>query len=125
MIADADGRPRRVTLIATGSEVAIALAAREQLQAAGIATTLVSMLCCELFDERDASYRLSVLGVDCVRVAVKAAVWFGWDRYLGECGDFVGIEGLRRVGPRRDALRALRHHGGTCRRGSQASSLNP
>jgi transketolase len=90
VIADADGRPRRVTLIATGSEVAIALAAREQLQAQGIATAVVSMPCCELFDEQD---------VDSVRVVVEAAVRFGWDRYLGERDGFVGMKGFGASGP--------------------------
>ncbi|BBU31081.1 transketolase [Burkholderia sp. THE68] len=99
VIADADGRPRRVTLIATGSEVAIALAAREQLQAQGIATAVVSMPCCELFDEQDAPYRMSVLGVDSVRVVVEAAVRFGWDRYLGERDGFVGMKGFGASGP--------------------------
>ncbi|SAK88142.1 transketolase [Caballeronia pedi] len=99
VIADADGRPRRVTLIATGSEVAIALAAREQLQALGIATAVVSMPCCELFDEQDAPYRMSVLGVDSVRVVVEAAVRFGWDRYLGERDGFVGMKGFGASGP--------------------------
>jgi transketolase len=99
VLADSDGRPRRVTLIATGSEVAIALAAREKLQAMGITTAVVSMPCCELFDEQDASYRMSVLGVDTVRVAIEAAVRFGWDRYLGDRGGFVGMKGFGASGP--------------------------
>src|SRR5262249_54608363 len=94
VLAEAEGGKRRVTLIATGSEVTVALAAREKLQAAGIATAVVSMPCCELFDEQDADYRLSVLGANTVRVAVEAAVRFGWDRYLGDRGCFVRIQGF-------------------------------
>ncbi|SAL44622.1 transketolase [Caballeronia cordobensis] len=99
VLAEAEGGKRRVTLIATGSEVAIALAAREQLQAAGVATAVVSMPCCELFDEQDADYRQSVLGAGTVRIAVEAAVRFGWDRYLGERGGFVGMKGFGASGP--------------------------
>ncbi|SAK75060.1 transketolase [Caballeronia calidae] len=99
VLAEAVGGRRRVTLIATGSEVTVALAAREQLQAAGIATAVVSMPCCELFDEQDAGYRLSVLGADTVRVAVEAAVRFGWDRYLGDRRGFVGMKGFGASGP--------------------------
>ena len=99
VLAEAEGGVRRVTLIATGSEVALALAAREQLQAAGIATAVVSMPCCERFDEQDAAYRSSVLGADTVRVVVEAAVRFGWDRYIGERGGFVGMKGFGASGP--------------------------
>ncbi|MDR5748639.1 transketolase [Caballeronia sp. LZ029] len=99
VLAEAKGGVRRVTLIATGSEVALALAAREQLQAAGIATAVVSMPCCERFDDEDAAYRSSVLGADTVRVVVEAAVRFGWDRYIGERGGFVGMKGFGASGP--------------------------
>ncbi|VXC93690.1 Transketolase [Burkholderia sp. 8Y] len=99
VLAEAEGGARRVTLIGTGSEVAIALAARAQLQATGIPTAVVSMPCCELFDEQDAGYRASVLGNDTVRVAVEAAVRFGWDRYLGDKGGFVGMKGFGASGP--------------------------
>jgi transketolase len=100
VLADAEGDgPRRVTLIATGSEVLIALQARYVLQAKGISTAVVSMPCCEIFDEQDAAYRMSVLGVGSVRVAVEAAVRFGWDRYLGDLGGFVGMKGFGASGP--------------------------
>ncbi|UXU89522.1 transketolase [Burkholderia sp. S-53] len=99
VLAEAVAGPRRVTLIATGSEVALALAARERLQQDGIGTAVVSMPCCELFDEQDAAYRQSVLGTGTVRVAVEAAVRFGWDRYLGDTGEFVGMSGFGASGP--------------------------
>ena len=58
------------------------------------------MPCCERFDAQDAEYRAGVLGSrDGVRVAVEAAVRFGWDRYLGERGGFVGMRGFGASGP--------------------------
>jgi len=56
------------------------------------------MPCCELFDQQDQAYRSKVLGTQVVRVANEAAVWFGWDRYLGERGDFVGMKGFAASG---------------------------
>ena len=105
VLADAEGGTRAVTLLATGSEVSIALAARAHLQAEGVPTAVVSMPCCERFDAQDASYREAVLGVGGVRVAIEAAVRFGWDRYLGERGGFVGMTGFGASGPA-DALYA-------------------
>lgn len=103
VLAEAEKGMRAVTLLATGSEVGIALAAREQLQAEGIAAAVVSMPCWENFDEQDPAYRAAVLGAGTVRVAVEAAVRFGWDRYLGERGGFVGMTGFGASGPA-DAL---------------------
>jgi transketolase len=99
VLADAEGGARAVTLLATGSEVAIALQARARLQAEGVPTAVVSMPCCERFDAQDAAYRHSVLTPGGVRVAVEAAVRFGWDRYLGERGGFVGMTGFGACGP--------------------------
>jgi transketolase len=86
--------------------VAVALQARLLLQAEGIPTAVVSMPCCERFDAQDASYRAAVLPPGGVRVAVEAAVRFGWDRYLGERGGFVGMTGFGASGPA-DALYEL------------------
>ena len=105
LIAPAQG-PRRVTLLATGSEVAIALQARELLQAEGIGTAVASLPCWELFDQQPEAYRHEVLGVGTVRVGVEAAVRFGWDRYLGDGGGFVGMSGFGASGPA-DALYRL------------------
>jgi transketolase len=99
VLAEAEGR-RRVVLIATGSEVEIALDARDLLQAKGIGARVVSMPCAELFAAQDEKYRRSVLPAGPVRVGVEAAVRFGWDRWLlGERGSekkagFVGMEGF-------------------------------
>ena len=78
---------RQVILMATGSEVEIALEARDLLQAEGIGTRVVSMPCWELFEEQDAAWRRKVLPPGAVRVAVEAGIRFGWDRWLfGEGG---------------------------------------
>jgi len=83
---------RQATLIATGSEVAIALDAAAALEADGIGTAVVSMPCQEVFDQQDLSYRQEVLGKD-VRLAVEAASSYGWGRYVeDEARDVVGID---------------------------------
>jgi transketolase len=97
VLADAEGK-RQVILIATGSEVEIALKARDILQEKGIGTRVVSMPCMELFAEQDEAYRRKVLPAGPVRVGVEAAVRQGWDQWLtGERGkwnkaDFVGMD---------------------------------
>jgi transketolase len=98
VLAEAEGA-RRATLLATGSEVAIALQARIALQREGIPTAVVSMPCWELFEEQDAVYRANVLGAPGVRVGVEAAVRQGWDRYIGAEGGFVGMAGFGASGP--------------------------
>jgi transketolase len=99
VLAEAECGARKVTLMSTGSEVAIALKAREQLEAQGVPTAVVSMPCCERFDAQDTAYRASVLPPGGVRVAIEAAVRFGWDRYLGEHGGFIGMAGFGASGP--------------------------
>lgn len=94
VLAEAEAGPRRATLLATGSEVAIALAAREALEAEGVATAVVSMPCWELFERQDEAYRAHVLGPGTIRVGVEAAVRLGWDRYIGPDGGFVGMHGF-------------------------------
>jgi transketolase len=98
VLQDADGA-RQVTILATGSEVEIALDAREQLQRDGIGAAVVSLPCQELFDAQDETYRTQVLGADTVRIAVEAAVSMGWDRYLGSNGEFVGMSGFGSSAP--------------------------
>jgi transketolase len=96
--ADAEGE-RKATILATGSEVEIALAARDALQADGIGTAVVSMPCQELFDAQDDAYRFEVLGRGSTRVAVEAAVRLGWDRYIGLNGGFVGMDSFGASAP--------------------------
>ena len=96
---------RAVTLIATGSEVEIAVAAAEKLEAEhGVAAAIVSMPCWELFEEQDTAYRKAVLGA-APRVAVEAAARLGWDRWIGENGAFVGITGFGASAPAPDLYR--------------------
>ncbi|MBW4983971.1 transketolase [Mameliella sp. CS4] len=105
VLAEAEGK-RQAILMATGSEVAIALAARDLLQAEGIGTRVVSMPCWELFEAQDESYRRRVLPpAGPVRVAVEAGVRMGWDRWLcGERGNakksgFVGMDSFGASAP--------------------------
>jgi len=90
VLVEADG-PRQVTLLATGSEVAIAVAARGLLAAQGVRAAVVSMPCWELFEKQNRGYQETVLG-SAPRVAVEAAVRLGWDRWLGPRGAFVGMD---------------------------------
>lgn len=108
VLAEAEGGPRRVTLLATGSEVVLALAARNTLQSQGTPTAVVSMPSWELFDSQSSDYRASVLGRNTARVACEAAMRFGWDRYLGARGGFVGMTGFGASGP---ADRLYEHFG--------------
>jgi transketolase len=98
VLADADGE-RQVTILATGSEVSIALAARGVLQADSVPTAVVSVPCWEWFDEQDAAYKKSVLGKGSVRVAVEAGVRMGWDKYIRSHGGFVGMTGFGASAP--------------------------
>jgi transketolase len=107
-LAEAEGGARKVTLLSTGSEVQIALAARKLLQSDGIPTAVVSMPCWSLFEAQERTYRRSVLGEGCVRVAVEAAVKFGWERWIGEDGGFVGMNGFGASG---SADELYRHFG--------------
>ena len=91
VLAEADGA-RAVSLLATGSEVSVALAARETLQAEGVPTAVVSMPCWERFDAQDETYRKTVLGEGTVRIAIEAAARLGWAEYLGDNGEFLGVD---------------------------------
>jgi transketolase len=89
----------RVTLFATGSEIELAVAARDQLQADDIGTRVVSVPCFELFEAQDDAYRADILGAGTVRVAVEAAAKQGWERFIGEDGAFVGMTGFGASAP--------------------------
>ena len=90
---------RQVTLIGSGSEVEIALAAREQLEAESIATAVVSMPCWALFEEQPAHYRDEVLGPGALHIAVEAAAPFGWERWVGLDGSVVGMRSFGASAP--------------------------
>jgi transketolase len=93
---------REVTLIATGSEVSIAMEAQKLLEGKGIPARVVSLPCWELFDAQDASYRQSVLGKDTLKVAIEAASGFGWERYTGPDGIFIGMKSFGASAPAKD-----------------------
>jgi transketolase len=100
VLAEASG-PRSATLIATGSEVHLAMEARATLEADGIPTAVVSLPCWELFGLQDESYRAQVLG-DAPRIGIEAALSFGWDRWLGPNGTFIGMTGFGASAPAAD-----------------------
>ena len=104
IISAADG-DAVVTLMATGSEVSVAVKAQELLAAEGIAANVVSMPCWELFDAQPAAYRASVLGENTVKVAVEAAVSMGWDKYIGPNGAFIGMSGFGASAPAGDLFK--------------------
>jgi transketolase len=89
---------RDVTLIGTGSELALAVAAAKALEAEGIGAAVVSMPCWELFEAQSARYRESVLGGG-PRLAVEAASPFGWSQWLGPNSAFVGMQGFGASAP--------------------------
>ena len=89
----------KVTLFGTGTELALALAAADVLEAEGTPTRVVSVPCFELFFEQTAKYQASVIGRGTVRVAVEAAIQQGWERFIGEDGAFVGMTGFGASAP--------------------------
>jgi transketolase len=101
-LAAAEGGDAKVTIFASGSEVEIALDARDLLQKDGAPTRVVSVPCFELFEEQDKAYREKVLGAAPVKVAVEAALRFGWDRFVGSDGAFVGMTGYGASAPAED-----------------------
>ncbi|MEV5941834.1 transketolase [Streptomyces sp. NPDC051994] len=93
VLVEAEGGQAQVVLIGTGSEVQLAVGAREQLQAAGIPTRVVSMPSVEWFEEQDQAYKDSVLPPSVrARVAVEAGIGLTWHRYVGDAGRIVSLE---------------------------------
>jgi transketolase len=106
VLADAGGaRTPDVILLATGSEIQLALAARDELESEGIAARVVSMPCWELFDRQPADYRDEVLPPAVrARVAVEQASTLGWDRYVGDGGAIVGMHTFGASAPLKQLL---------------------
>ncbi len=100
VLAEAEGR-RAATLIATGTEVALAMAARAALAREAIQVAVVSLPSFELFARQDAGYREAVLG-DAPRLGIEAASGFGWERILGNHGIFIGMGGFGASAPAED-----------------------
>lgn len=99
ILSAASAAPKAV-LLATGSEVSLAMAAQKELEAKGIPTQVVSVPSFELFAKQDAAYRAAVLGPDsAVKVACEAAIRQGWDALIGPKGKFVGMKGFGESAP--------------------------
>ncbi|GHT97988.1 transketolase [Alphaproteobacteria bacterium] len=92
---------KRVTIIATGSEVGIALDVKKSLNDMSIATNIVSMPCWNLFDKQPEEYKQHVLGSD-LRIGIEASNGFGWEKYLGSDGMFFGVNDFGKSGPSSD-----------------------
>ena len=97
VLAEAEGA-RQITLLASGSEVSLAMEARTQLQKEGIPCAVVSMPCWALFEDQTAEYRTSVLG-SAPRIAIEAGVRQGWERYIGDGGVFIGMSSFGASAP--------------------------
>jgi transketolase len=106
LLKESDG-PAQVTFLATGSEVEIALAARDILQRRNIGARVVSMPCWELFELQDADYRVQLLDPASVKVAIEAASPFGWERYIGPSGAFIGMRGFGASAPYKELYKAF------------------
>jgi len=106
VLADAEGGKPEVILIATGTELQLAIAAYEKLKAEGVKARVVSMPCWELFDEQNAAYRESVLpsGVT-ARVSVEMGSTLGWERYVGLKGKAIGMHSFGASAPLKDLLK--------------------
>jgi len=119
ILAEAAGGAPQVLLLATGSEVAMAVAARAQLAEGGIRARVVSMPCWQLFEEQDAAYRESVLpAAVTARVSVEAAAVQGWDRYVGPRGTIIGMRSFGASAPIKDLYK---HFGFTPERIAEAA----
>jgi transketolase len=97
-LRDCEG-PAQVTLLATGSEVEVALKTRDLLAAQSVAARVVSMPCWELFEGQEPEYRSTILGPGTVKIAIEASGPMGWERYIGAAGGFIGMHGFGASAP--------------------------
>jgi len=105
ILKDASNGAPQVTILATGSEVHLAVEAQAALAEKGIHARVVSMPCFELFEAQSADYRKEVLGENTLRVAIEAGVRQGWDRYLGDNGVFIGMDSFGLSAPAGDLFK--------------------
>jgi len=101
IMAPADSE-RQVTLIASGSEVEIAMQAQDLLRKEGISAAVVSMPCWELFEQQPPHYRDEVLGPGTLHIAIEAGIGFGWDRWIESGGAFVGMQSFGASAPAKE-----------------------
>jgi transketolase len=105
VLADAETGAPDVILMATGSEVELAVGAREELAAGGIAARVVSLPCWELFDRQPRDYRDQVLPPSVpARVAIEQGSTLGWDRYVGTGGAVIGMHTFGASAPLKQLL---------------------
>jgi transketolase len=103
VLADAEGSDPELVLVATGSDVALALAAHEELSGEGIRSRVVSLPCWELFDRQDSAYQDEVLPSEVTaRISVEEASTLGWDRYVGPAGRKIGMHTFGTSAPLKD-----------------------
>ena len=114
----AESQGALVSLLATGSEVEIAVKARELLQAQGVSARVVSMPSWELFEEQGEDYRRAVLGPGTVKVAIEAAGSMGWERHIGQDGAFIGMHGFGASAPYKELYK---HFGITAEAAAEAA----
>ena len=100
----ADALPR-VVLIATGSEVELAVKTADALEEQGIGTDVVSMPCWNLFDAQDAAHRADILPESALRVSIEAGTTLGWERYTGPAGLRIGLDRFGASAPAEDLLK--------------------
>jgi transketolase len=99
------GAGRRVVLIATGSEVEVALATADSLEGQGIGADVVSMPCWSLFDSQDEAYRADLLPDAALKVSIEAGTTLGWERYVGPRGVAVGLDRFGASAPAEDLFK--------------------
>ncbi|MBI4031162.1 MAG: transketolase [Proteobacteria bacterium] len=102
ILDDCDGDEPQVTIFASGSEVEIAMQAKRELEEGRIKTRVVSVPCMNLFFEQDSAYQENILCNKSIKVAIEAAVRFGWDRLIGPHGIFIGMTGFGESAPAKD-----------------------
>jgi transketolase len=108
VLAEGSGGSPRLILIATGSEVSLALEAREKLERGGISTRVVSMPSWELFAKQDPAYRDQVLPASVsARLSIEAGAKLGWERWVGDRGDSIGLERFGASAPGEVVLKEL------------------
>ena len=107
VVSEAEGTSLQLVLIATGSELGLALEAKRTLGTQGKGVRVVSMPSWELFEEQDASYRTAVLPPNVPRVSVEAGATFGWSRYVGTSGVSIGIDRFGLSGPGADVAKSV------------------
>lgn len=108
----------QVSIFASGSEIEIALAARELLEAAGHPARVISVPCMELFERQDEEYRAAILGSTPVNIAIEAGIRQGWDRFIGRDGIFVGMSTFGASAPYQDLYQ---HFGITAEAAAEAA----